>query len=874
MGMSVLFEKLSKHRRALAKQLADPAIAGFWQMVVDKYSERAHFLYELIQNADDAQATYVRIVIEDRGVYFIHNGSIPFTVTDPDDEGKNQPIGHLNSLTSVGSSTKQDSDDKIGKFGIGFKSIFQYTQCPHIEDDNFSFCLHDYIVPIEDKRIENMRNAGETLFYLPFANPPIALSDIHTSLQMMDNPLIFMSNLKSITWVSTGGCVNGRFSKKICGTNTFIGRNSLDVRHEFVNLDGTVGDAKGNYHYFWSSVQHENRTLKIAVVYGADAHNHVAPLSAADNLFCYFPVNDRIEELPFLIHAPFLLTENREQIKKTEPWNLLLSEQLACLASSVLLYHSKYENCETDILSLFPLEDKSDSFLLTPVVKQLVDTLREIPVIKTMDGFRSAEQIRYCDVETLVSQLSDELMAMLECDSSPKNWGYRFLHKLSVSDRSRKVDFLKKHNLIGEYLAPESLIAKLTPTFMDNQPMQWVSGLYSILSKKKTLLSAEVIRKTPFVRCEDGLYRAAYSQNGSAQLFVRKKDDDAETTNLFYVDNSLADEQFCNLIGINEPSEETYIEKSVLAAYAERKKNRLDIGSLAKDMERLVAYFTSVLYKDEERKRFIELAKSIPFVASKRGDDCIFAKPSSLYFHSEDLVAYFSCTTDYEVIDADLLYAIEPSMRDKTYFFLQNLGVSFYPRLVDVNRPSNQEVLSSLKLEPKSLRVMDNGDQIIADKEFDGFESFLKSWNVKSAIAFYNMLSKMIGECGAYFFRMQLNGLYSYYEKAKKNRTEEPILHTTAYSQLFKMKWLPSVNGQEISLDEVADATDLDEKCYLTDANKQVLMFFGINFDSKLLNLTPEQRAAVLLVNQLKERGITENDLQALLSGKATISYK
>lgn len=61
--MEGLFRKLHDKRAQLFAQLSDPAAVGVWKMVVDKYSDQAHFLYELLQNADDAGATYVRILL-------------------------------------------------------------------------------------------------------------------------------------------------------------------------------------------------------------------------------------------------------------------------------------------------------------------------------------------------------------------------------------------------------------------------------------------------------------------------------------------------------------------------------------------------------------------------------------------------------------------------------------------------------------------------------------------------------------------------------------------------------------------------------------------------------------------------------------------
>ena len=56
---------------------------GIQRSVVDKYSDQAHFIYELLQNADDVKATTATFRPEESGLYFTHNGSDRFTVSNP-----------------------------------------------------------------------------------------------------------------------------------------------------------------------------------------------------------------------------------------------------------------------------------------------------------------------------------------------------------------------------------------------------------------------------------------------------------------------------------------------------------------------------------------------------------------------------------------------------------------------------------------------------------------------------------------------------------------------------------------------------------------------------------------------------------------------
>jgi hypothetical protein len=58
------FAALSEKRSRSADALEDFALRGAKTSVVEKYSDQAHFIYELLQNADDALATNARFILE------------------------------------------------------------------------------------------------------------------------------------------------------------------------------------------------------------------------------------------------------------------------------------------------------------------------------------------------------------------------------------------------------------------------------------------------------------------------------------------------------------------------------------------------------------------------------------------------------------------------------------------------------------------------------------------------------------------------------------------------------------------------------------------------------------------------------------------
>ena len=191
-----LFNKLHNRKVRDAETFNHEDYQGIKTSVVDKYPESAHFVYELLQNADDALATYAEFMLFDDGLIFKHNGIIPFSISD---EGE-KPLGHINSITSIGNSSKRDNYNKIGKFGVGFKSVFTYTDVPEIYDDKFWFKIENLIVPCWLDKDNKYRNEGETLFYIPFKNINKHHQEILDRLNNLDNPIAFLSNLRSIVW--------------------------------------------------------------------------------------------------------------------------------------------------------------------------------------------------------------------------------------------------------------------------------------------------------------------------------------------------------------------------------------------------------------------------------------------------------------------------------------------------------------------------------------------------------------------------------------------------------------------------------------------------------------------------------------------------
>ena len=66
---------------------------GIKNLLTDLYPDNAHFIYELLQNAEDAGATTCRFAVTSSELVFEHDGSRMFDLKD------------IDSITSIAAST-------------------------------------------------------------------------------------------------------------------------------------------------------------------------------------------------------------------------------------------------------------------------------------------------------------------------------------------------------------------------------------------------------------------------------------------------------------------------------------------------------------------------------------------------------------------------------------------------------------------------------------------------------------------------------------------------------------------------------------------------------------------------------------------------
>ena len=89
------FEALARSRREWYDVSArNGFVEGIERLLTQLYPGNAHFIFELLQNAEDAQATKVEFRLEPEELVFVHNGKRLFDLRD------------VESITSIADSSK------------------------------------------------------------------------------------------------------------------------------------------------------------------------------------------------------------------------------------------------------------------------------------------------------------------------------------------------------------------------------------------------------------------------------------------------------------------------------------------------------------------------------------------------------------------------------------------------------------------------------------------------------------------------------------------------------------------------------------------------------------------------------------------------
>ena len=115
--------------------------------ILEDYPFDVTILKELLQNADDARATKLYVILDKR----MHRGERVLSEHWQELQGpallvwndKEFSEADIEGIQKIGVGNKQSDSEKIGQYGIGFNSVYHLTDCPSFLSGGNTLCIFD-----------------------------------------------------------------------------------------------------------------------------------------------------------------------------------------------------------------------------------------------------------------------------------------------------------------------------------------------------------------------------------------------------------------------------------------------------------------------------------------------------------------------------------------------------------------------------------------------------------------------------------------------------------------------------------------------------------------------------------------------------------
>lgn len=745
---------------------------------VDCYDDRTHFIFELLQNAEDALRRRGTCWSGERRVSFdltqdaltLSHFGIPFDEAD------------VEGICNIGKSTKDEHS--IGRFGIGFKSVYAFTDCPEIHSGADDFAIRDYVHPSPADRID--RDPAETLIVLPLkADNKTAGSEIVDGFKRLGpSVLLFLRSTEEINW-SVQDDASGfylRDKPEPLGENVhrinLIGKESgqEEVDEHWLVFRRKVflpeGEAAGRVEVAFSLQASKEQPDKWNVV----------PV-ATSPLVVFFPTVVETG-LGFLVQGPYRTTPNRDNIRRNDPWNKSLVEKTVELLIEAMRWLRDQSMLDTSALGCLPLDPKKfpDGSIFAPMFGAVCKALREEPLMPGFGGgYIAASKSRLARTKELRELFDPKQVAML-FGGDVAGW----LAGDITQDRTPELRQYLMQELGVAEVTPATVVTCLTADFLKAQTDEWIVALYEFLNGQGTALQRQ-LGTVPLVRLVDGCHVTA-RQDGKPRVFLPGTLETGFPTVRPSVCTTDKARQLLESLGITKPDPVDDVILNLLPKYL-RDEVDVDANQYASDVARILkAYETDS--KVQRKKLVSELQETRFVMVIDAGDGKEYMdKPGNIYLATERLKQLFAGVSNVMIVDGayDCLRG-EPILE-----LLEACGALRYPRPVATPYVLSHDELQKIRRDAGHEETSGRSDKI-EDWCLHGFEDLLKilptlapeQWVQRGCLIW-----ESLGDLDERRGRRIFNGNYSWTHYS--NYTKD--FPSAFVRRLNEAAWVPDKNG-------------------------------------------------------------------------------
>jgi hypothetical protein len=609
------------------------------ELAAGLYDDRTHFIFELLQNTEDALGRRgawhgprkVEFALTPTRLTLSHFGK-PFDEAD------------VRSVCDIAESTKNESS--IGRFGLGFKSVYTVTDLPEIHSGDEDFAIEGYVFPKQADRTK--REANETQIILPLkSEDTTALQDITAGfLRLGPGALLFLRHIDEINWSIEGGA------------SGFYLRNSPQTLAQNVQRITVIGQESGldkvnqNWLVFHRDVfsvkqQKVGRVeiaFSLAEVKDAPDRWSVEPL-ASSSLVVFFPTVVE-SHLGFLVQGPYRTTPSRDNIPPTDLWNQHLVMETASLLVEAMRWMRDNEMLDVSALRCLPLD--REKFPQGSRFAPMFDAVRQAFQVEALlpsfdDHYVTANQAKLARTQELRQLLSPEQIAAL-FGSDVVAW----LSGDITQDKAPEILKYLIHELGIELITPTKLLPSLTKSFLEAQLDGWVMQLYEFLSGQEAALRRH-LDTIPLIRLEDGTHVVA-QENGEVKAFLPSAIATSFPTVRRTVCETSEARDFLRSLRITEPDPVDDVIRNILPKYQQGEVN-VDDDAYTADIKRIRSAFSTDSTAQKEKLRSALHDTAFVMVIDTGNGKSYVAKPRDIYIATDRLKQLFAGVPGVLIVD-------------------------------------------------------------------------------------------------------------------------------------------------------------------------------------------------------------------------------
>lgn len=694
-------------------------------LLAGHYSESNHFVYELLQNAEDEGADRVVIEYYEDKLVFYHNGS-------PFDEGD------VRGVSSMLMGTKdRNSAQTIGRFGMGFKSVFKYTYQPEIYSDDEAFQIQNYLLPKEiagqwdfrkEKDSLSYRTSGGT--YRPFANQEHLTKIIIPFLKRTDNGslkmvsgkevlqkleqlkgeiLLFLNHIKKLYWVNK---CNGKFAM------ISLDVDQTDGKLVSCRIEGSAYDGKEEitrYLKFKQVFDHpEMKSAEVSIAYKLNQRaNNVNELTGDAPVWVYFPTRD-MTKLPFYIHGSFETAVSREKLMTPSDFNSYLFDKLGDLITDSLKELKERKLITQTFIRrvlLAAFRDESDNDTIPGLREKVTAAFKREAFLPDRNGtYRRVSEVsipvpfgisEFADNPLLKNTLADAGEFVNFNNEKEANFNEYFSWLVdSLNARVYSLESwameLQKHGINPVQISKAVLenVEKFYDFLSDNRVSLYRtrfpysrSGRYEQAVRDKVEVAWEKLRQAPIILNAAGEFVPAYKGKESV-LYLSGSNDYQTLLQTAVVDGKIA-EKFGQLLKdgfqLSNFDNFQYVKEKVIRKYVEGDKINFEtddtVTEYVEDLNQIIALLDS----NQDTEGVLSMLSRASIIRIKSNEDkVIYAIPTECYISKStegiDLSVYYAMPSAEELEsndDDDYYYEVEePDVYPVDEEFYSQQGIS------------------------------------------------------------------------------------------------------------------------------------------------------------------------------------------------------